>query len=48
MAIGGCGWLSIDIGVYGGLWRPMDTNRWLLEHVDTNGKPLVLMEAHGC
>ena len=34
MAIGACGYLWIDIGVYGGLWRP--TNGWLLVLVDTN------------
>ena len=37
MAIGACGWLWIDIGVYRGLWRPMDTNGWLLVLLDTNG-----------
>ena len=37
MAIGACGWLWIDIGDYGDLWRPMDTNGWHLVLVDTNG-----------
>ena len=37
MAIGACEWLWIDIGVYTGLWRAMDTNGWLLVLVDTNG-----------
>ena len=30
MAIGASGCLWIAMGVYGGLCRPMDTNRWLL------------------
>ena len=37
MAIGACGWLWIDTGVYRSLWWPMDTNGWLLVFVDTNG-----------
>ena len=37
MAIGGCEWLWIDIGVDGGLWRPMDTNGWLVVLVYNNG-----------
>ena len=37
MAIGACGRLWIDIDAYQGLWRPMDTNVWLLVLVDTNG-----------
>ena len=36
MAIGACGYLWIDIGVYGGLWRPVHSNGWLLVLVDTN------------
>ena len=36
MAIGACGWLWIGIGVYGGLWRPKDTNGWLFVLLNTN------------
>ena len=33
-----CLWMVwIGIGVYGGLWRPMDTNGWLLVLVDGYG-----------
>ena len=37
MAIGACGCLWVAMGVYGGLWRPMDTNTWLLVLVDGYG-----------
>ena len=37
MAIGACGWLWIDIGVYRGVWRPIDANGWLLVLVDAYG-----------
>ena len=37
MVIGACGYLRIEIGVYGGLWSRMDANGLQLVVVDGYG-----------
>ena len=37
MAIGACGYQWVGIIACGDIWRPMDSNGWLLVLVDNNG-----------
>ena len=48
MSADACGYHWIGIGVYGNLQILKDGHWCLWMIFDTNGKPLVLMEALGC